>query len=151
MEPSNFCAHEVETKMSSKICAHVMETHTICRNNRICMHAPGRVDVVQWPGRGLCYHYKLFTLFLWTIYAIYTKNRNRNLWCASHAGLGVGPRVWLTRVGGWHGAWRGAHPTVWRGWAHRRGLVRSQGRSARATSNYWKPWAPNILTLYIYI
>jgi hypothetical protein len=41
------------TKMSSKICAHAMKTPTICHDyriyhkNRICMHAPTRVDVVK--------------------------------------------------------------------------------------------------------
>jgi hypothetical protein len=48
--------HAVEMEMSSKICAHAMETPTICHNyriyhkNRICMHAPQLVDVVQWLG-----------------------------------------------------------------------------------------------------
>jgi hypothetical protein len=57
MKPSNFCVHVMEMKMSSKICVHAMETHTVCHNywiyykNRICMHAPTHVHVVQWLGR----------------------------------------------------------------------------------------------------
>jgi hypothetical protein len=45
-----------------------METFTICHNywiyykNRIYMHAPARVDVVQWLGGSLCYLYELFML-----------------------------------------------------------------------------------------
>jgi hypothetical protein len=59
----------METKMSSKICVHAMKTHMIFHNyqiyykNRICMHAPVHVHVVQWLGG-------VFMLSLWTIYAI---------------------------------------------------------------------------------
>jgi hypothetical protein len=51
-----FCAHAVETKISSKICDHAIETPTIFHNyrihhkNRICRHQPARLDVVQWGG-----------------------------------------------------------------------------------------------------
>jgi hypothetical protein len=59
MKPSNFCAHEVETKMSFKICVYAIETPMIYHNyliyhkNRICMYAPARVDMVQWLDGGL--------------------------------------------------------------------------------------------------
>jgi hypothetical protein len=48
--------HAVQTKMSSKIYAHAIETIMICHiywiylKNRICMHAPARLDMVQYPG-----------------------------------------------------------------------------------------------------
>jgi hypothetical protein len=54
-----------------------MKTHMIHRNdwiyrkNRICMHTPTRVDVVQWLGGVLYYRYELFTLFV--------KKQNHNL------------------------------------------------------------------------
>jgi hypothetical protein len=70
MEPSNFCAQSVETKMSSTICTRAMETATICYNyriyhkNKICMHALARVHGSRGWARFLCHLYKLFTLFL---------------------------------------------------------------------------------------
>jgi hypothetical protein len=68
MESSKFCVQSVEMKISSKICTDEMKTSTICHNyqiyhkNRICMSS-------GWA-RFLCHLYELFTLFLWTIYAI---------------------------------------------------------------------------------
>jgi hypothetical protein len=67
--------------------------------------------------RFLCYPCELFTLFLWTIYAIHSKKITSNLWLASHA------RGWLLdREFDWH-TWRrltwcmggGTHLTAWRG------------------------------------
>jgi hypothetical protein len=56
------------------------------------MHAPGmgRGPVTR-PGF-FCHLYELFTLFLGTIYAIYTKNCN--LWCASHTMVWVLDQGW---------------------------------------------------------
>jgi hypothetical protein len=57
----------METKISSKIFAHAIETLMIFHNyriyhkNMICMHASVRVHVVQM--RFFCYLYELFTLF----------------------------------------------------------------------------------------
>jgi hypothetical protein len=56
MESSYFCEHAVETKISSKIFAHAIKTLTIYHNywiyhkNRICMHGPAHVHMVQWLG-----------------------------------------------------------------------------------------------------
>jgi hypothetical protein len=36
---------------------------TLCHQNRICMHAPAHVHLVQWLGEFLCYLYELSTLF----------------------------------------------------------------------------------------
>jgi hypothetical protein len=91
-------AQAVETKMSSKICAHAMETPTFYHNYRmyhknwILMHALVRVHVVHWLGGFVWYLYEICTLFPRTIYVICAKMQNRNLWRASHGG-GVGCRT----------------------------------------------------------
>jgi hypothetical protein len=66
----HFCAYAVETKISSKICAHTMKILTICHNYRIyrkigsaCM----RLRVWTWSsGSAGVYaiYMNLFTLFL---------------------------------------------------------------------------------------
>ena len=115
MESSNLCAHAVETKISSKIFTHTMETLTICHiyriyhKNRTCM----RVCVSTWSSgwaRFLCYLYELFTLFSWSIYAICAKNRTIIYGVYPTRGLGC----WT----------RGLTDARWRGWpgAHRRGI-----------------------------
>jgi hypothetical protein len=79
MESSNFCAHAIETKMWSKICVHALKTHTMCHNywiyhkNSICVHA---LRMCTWSSvwvRFLFYLCELYTLFMWTIYAIHAK------------------------------------------------------------------------------
>jgi hypothetical protein len=87
-----FARMQWKQKISSKICAHAMETLTICHNyriyhkNRICKHAP--LDVVQWLGGVLCYLYELFKLFLSNIYAICAKKIEPQLWLASRMRVG---------------------------------------------------------------
>jgi hypothetical protein len=89
-----FCTHVLETKMSSKICTHAMETHKICNNdliyhkNMICMHAPACVDMVQWLGGILCYLYEIFTRFMWTIYAICSKINITTIYGVRHTRWG---------------------------------------------------------------
>jgi hypothetical protein len=67
--------------MSCKICAHAIETPTICHNyriyheNRICVHASARVDVVQWLSAFLCYLYEIFTQFFALFTLFVQKNR----------------------------------------------------------------------------
>jgi hypothetical protein len=58
------------------------------------MHAPARVDVVQWMGgfyaismKYLCYFYELFTLLA------QKKTEPQFMACVTDRGLGVGPEV----------------------------------------------------------
>jgi hypothetical protein len=68
----------------------------------LCMLSSGRVGF-------LCYPCELFTLFLWTIYAIHSKKENKQFMaCVPRERLVVGQIVW-PRGGGWRGAWVGGH------------------------------------------
>jgi hypothetical protein len=114
------------------------------RSTCMCLH------VWTWSSvwtRFLCYHYELFTLFLWTIYVICVKNRTiiygfRPTW-------GIRCLIGgLTRTRGdvWPVAWQ--QDTINR---MRRVVGRGpEGGPAGAACNYWKLWAHNIPT-YIYI
>jgi hypothetical protein len=51
------------------------------------MHAPARVDVVQWLGEGLCYPINYLRYFCELFTLLRKKKQNHNLWRASH---GVG-------------------------------------------------------------
>jgi hypothetical protein len=154
MESSNFCTHVMETKISSKIFTHAMETPMICHNykiyhkNRICMQEPARVHVVQWLG-------EVFMLSLWTIYAIsvkylcYLRFAQKKTWpqfmaCVPCRGWDVGPGVWLTRGE----RFDLVHTYLGCGWTRRCGPTRSQGWSVRASSTIWKPKASNIPYIY---
>jgi hypothetical protein len=97
----------METKMSSKICVDAMKTPTICHNyriyhkNRICMHAPAHVHVIQWLGR-------VFMLSLRTIYTIsvdYLRYLQKNRITI----YGLCP---TQKVGCWTGSFSDAHGDV---------------------------------------
>jgi hypothetical protein len=123
----------------------ICHNYRIYYKNKICMHAPTHVHVVQWLGEVFYYLFELFTLFMWSIYAICAKKiEPQFMACVPHGGWDVGPRVWLTRGGE---VWPGAHRRVmWVGT-----LVRSNqvvGWLAMASSTIWKHRASN--TLYIY-
>jgi hypothetical protein len=118
MELSNFCAHAVKTKMSSKIYAHAMKTPTysyqIYHKNRICMRLHVWTWSSDWAGvydisiNYLRYFCELFTLL--------RKKQKRNLWSASHARVGCWTGSLTAAWGSFdlvHGG--GPHPTAWRG------------------------------------
>jgi hypothetical protein len=124
--------------MSSKICANAMETHMICHNyriyhkNRIHIHAPVRVDVIEWLVEFVWYLLEIFTLFLWTIYYIYA--RNRTVIYDVRPVIGRWTGVLLRCVGEvWSSAW----------------LLGADQRTAEAFFNYWKPLGSQY-TDYIY-
>jgi hypothetical protein len=84
----------------------ICHNYRICHKNRICMHAPVRVDVVQWLG-------VVFMLCLWTIYAI-SMNYLRHLFKKITEIMACIRRGVVCRTGGltgaekvWPGAWRG--------------------------------------------
>jgi hypothetical protein len=86
----HFCA-----QILSKSWAHAMETLTICYNyriyykNRMCIHTSVRLNESSGRVRFLCHLYYLFTLFLWTVYAIYTKKNKAAIYGVSPTcGLG---------------------------------------------------------------
>lgn len=146
MESSIFCIHAVETKISSKIFAHVMETPTVCRNyriyhkNRTCMHVSARLHVVQWMGRVfyaismnyLRYFREVFKLFVQKTYSQF-------MTCVPHGGWDVGPKVWLSAEEVWPGA-------------HRRGMwmdAHAPMQSNHVTGEVGR--ASSIPSIYIYI
>jgi hypothetical protein len=98
----------------------------------------------------LCYPCELFTLFMWTIYAIHSKKENKQFMaCVPRERLVVGPGVWLTHVAEVdvvHG-WGDTPDSLEWGAGGRAGAVQpSRGWSARASSNIWKPRAIYIHT-----
>jgi hypothetical protein len=103
MEPYNFCAHAVETKMSSKICAmqwKITRSIIIIGSTLKTWSACMRLHVWTWPSgwaEFLCYCYEQFMLFA-------EKKENNNLWLMSH----VGVRYGLIDARGevWPGAWQ---------------------------------------------
>jgi hypothetical protein len=113
------------------------------------MHAPARVDVVQWLGGGLCYLYELIYAIFMNYLRYYAKNHN--LWCVSHA---VGWMLNEKLTDAWgsfdlvHGG--GPHPTAWRGWACRRRPAKSQGGRLGLTLTIGSPRLP-IYPLIVYI
>jgi hypothetical protein len=93
MEPSNFCTHVVGTKISSKICALAMKTHTICHNYQI-YHKIGyacmRLRVCTGPvaGRGFYAIFMNYLRYLCELFMIFcAKKQNHNLWHTSHVGV----------------------------------------------------------------
>jgi hypothetical protein len=94
-----------------------------CMHLRISMWSSGRAEF-------LCYLCELFTLFLWTIYAICAKKKqNHNLWLVSHArgwllGQEFDRRTW-GRLTWYMGGKHTEQPGVGCRWACWCGLARS--------------------------
>jgi hypothetical protein len=77
--------------MSSKICAHVMETPTICHNYHIC-HKIGfaciRLRVWTWSlsRRGFYAIIMNYLRYFCERFTQFAQKKNCNLWLASHTG-----------------------------------------------------------------
>jgi hypothetical protein len=89
--------HRLTWKFSA--CTTIFESAIILRSETVLAIKIGSCMCVWW-GKFLCYLYKLFMLFLWTINTIYWKKiQPRFMAHVPYRGLVVGPEVGLTRVG----------------------------------------------------